>query len=145
MANWWDVKSLGELTASEWDALCDGCGKCCLQKLQDEDSGEVYYTAVRCRYLQEPSCRCADYDNRLILAPDCIDLRAANWQSIDWLPATCAYYLRAHGEPLPAWHPLVSGSSESVHAAGMSVRGRTLSEEYVHPDDFEEHIVHWVD
>lgn len=145
MADWWQEKSLAELSDSEWDALCDGCAKCCLHKLEDEDSGKIYYTSVRCRYLQESSCRCSDYANRLRMAPNCIDLRTADWQNIDWLPATCAYRLRAHGEPLPQWHPLNSGNRESVHTAGESIRGRTLSEEYVHPDDFEELIVHWAD
>jgi uncharacterized cysteine cluster protein YcgN (CxxCxxCC family) len=145
VADWWEVKTLAELSASEWDALCDGCARCCLHKLEDEDSGEVYYTSVRCRHLQEHTCRCSDYGKRLTLAPNCIDLRTADWQHIDWLPVTCAYRLRAHGEPLPQWHPLVSGSRESVHAAGVSIRGRTLSEDYVHPDGFEEHIVHWVE
>lgn len=145
MAEWWREKSLAELSASEWDALCDGCAKCCLHKLEDEDSGEVYYTRVHCRYLQAQTCRCMDYGNRLTLAPTCIDLRTADRRNFDWLPGTCAYRLRAHGEPLPQWHPLVTGSRESVHDAGMSVRGRTLSEEHVHPDGFEEHIVHWVE
>jgi uncharacterized cysteine cluster protein YcgN (CxxCxxCC family) len=142
---WWQEKSLAELSPSEWDALCDGCAKCCLHKLEDADSGEVYYTAVHCRYLDEKSCRCTDFAHRSMLAPNCLDLRTADWATIDWLPGTCAYRLRAHGEPLPLWHPLVSGSRESVHLAGMSVRGRCISEDYVHPDGMEELIVHWVD
>lgn len=145
VGQWWHEKTLAELSASEWDALCDGCAKCCLHKLQDADSGEVYYTAVHCRYLNAQTCRCTDFAHRSMLAPDCLDLRTADWASIDWLPGTCAYRLRAQGKPLPQWHPLVSGSRESVHVAGMSVRGRSISEEYVHPDGIEEHIVHWVD
>jgi uncharacterized cysteine cluster protein YcgN (CxxCxxCC family) len=145
VAQWWQEKSLTELSASEWDALCDGCAKCCLHKLEDADSGVVFYTAVHCRYLNAQTCRCTDFARRSTLAPNCLDLRTADWASIDWLPDTCAYRLRAQGKPLPQWHPLVSGSRESVHAAGMSVRGRTISEEYVHPDEFEEHILHWVD
>jgi uncharacterized cysteine cluster protein YcgN (CxxCxxCC family) len=145
VTEWWHEKSLAELSASEWEALCDGCAKCCLHKLEDEDSGEVHYTKVRCRYLKEQTCRCSDYEKRSTLVPNCIDLRSADWKNIDWLPSTCAYRLRAHGQPLPQWHPLVSGSSETVHFDGVSIRGRAISDEYVHPDGFEEHIVHWVE
>lgn len=145
MADWWHEKSLGELDAGEWEALCDGCAKCCLHKLEDEDNGEVYYTKVRCRYLDEQTCSCSDYARRSTIMPNCIDLRTADWSDIDWLPSTCAYRLRSHGQPLPQWHPLVSGSRETVHLDGVSIRGRAISDEYVHPDGFEEHIVHWVE
>ena len=145
MADWWHDKPLAELSVAEWDALCDGCAKCCLHKVEDEDSAEVYYTKVRCRYLKERTCRCTSYQNRTTLVPDCIDLRMADWESIDWLPSTCAYRLRARGELLPQWHPLVSGNPESVHAEGISIRGRSISEEFVHSDGFEEFIVHWVE
>jgi uncharacterized cysteine cluster protein YcgN (CxxCxxCC family) len=145
VAQWWQEKSLSELSSSEWDALCDGCAKCCLHKLEDVDSGAVHYTAVHCRFLNAQTCRCTDFANRSALAPNCLDLRTADWTSIDWLPSTCAYRLRAQGAPLPYWHPLVTGSRDSVHVAGMSVRGRSISEDYVHPDGFEELIVHWVD
>ncbi len=145
MVEWWHEKSLEELNASEWEALCDGCAKCCLHKLEDEDTGKVFYTKVRCRYLKEQTCRCSDYDNRSTLVPICIDLRSSDWKNIDWLPSTCAYRLRAHGEPLPQWHHLISGSKESVHHDGVSIRGRSVSDEYVHPDGFDEHIVHWVE
>jgi hypothetical protein len=145
VTDWWNQKSLAELTPSEWEALCDGCAKCCLHKLEDEDDGEVYYTKVRCRYLDEQTCSCTDYGNRSTLVPNCIDLRSADWQNIDWLPSTCAYRLRSHGEPLPQWHPLVSGNRESVHRDANSIRGRSISDEYVHPDGFDEHIVHWVE
>jgi uncharacterized protein len=145
VADWWNAKSLSELSTAEWEALCDGCAKCCLHKVEDEDSAEVYYTKVRCRYLKERTCRCTSYEDRAALVPNCIDLRLADWASIDWLPSTCAYRLRAHGERLPQWHPLVSGNPESVHSAGISIRGRSISEEFVHIDGFEEHIVHWVE
>ena len=145
MSDWWHDKSLAELSISEWEALCDGCAKCCLHKLEDEDNGEVFYTKVRCRFLDEQSCRCTDYANRSTLVPNCIELRSADWKGLDWLPSTCAYRLRAHGQPLPRWHPLVSGSRESVHSVGVSIRGRAISDEYVHPDGYDEHIVHWVE
>lgn len=145
MSDWWHDKALVDLSVAQWEALCDGCAKCCLHKLEDEDTGDVHYTKVRCRHLQEKTCRCSDYPNRSKMVTNCIDLRAADWKSLDWLPRTCAYRLRAHGEPLPEWHPLISGSNQSVHLAGVSIRGRAISDEYVHPDGFDEHIVRWVE
>ena len=142
---WWDTKTLGELSATEWESLCDGCAKCCLHKLEDEDSGEIFFTKVRCQYLDEDNCRCSDYPRRSILMPNCIALRPDEVAGYEWLPATCAYRLRANGESLPGWHPLVSGDPASVHEAGISIRGRSVSDEYVHPDGFEEHIIHWVE
>jgi uncharacterized cysteine cluster protein YcgN (CxxCxxCC family) len=142
---WWNSKSLEQLTTSEWEALCDGCAKCCLHKLEDDDSGEVYYTKVRCRYLDEDSCRCSDYAQRSVLMPNCIHLRVEEVSGYDWLPSTCAYRLRAHNLPLPEWHPLETGDSQSVHEAGVSIRGRAISDEFVHPDGFDEHIVQWVE
>jgi uncharacterized cysteine cluster protein YcgN (CxxCxxCC family) len=144
-APWWNTKPLAELSGSQWEALCDGCAKCCLHKLEDEDSGEVFYTKVRCRYLDEKNCRCTDYPKRSILVPNCIHLSSTEVPGYNWLPSTCAYRLRANNEPLPDWHPLVSGDPESVHEAGVSIRGRAVSDEFVHPDGFEEHIVHWVE
>lgn len=142
---WWNATPLGELSASQWEALCDGCGKCCLHKLEDEDSGEVLYTRVHCGYLDEDSCQCSDYANRLRVVPECVRLTPDNIGALDWLPGTCAYRLRAHGQALPAWHPLVSGSRDSVHRAGVSIRGRAISDEYVHPDGYDEHIITWVE
>lgn len=145
MSEWWNSLTLAELSREQWEALCDGCARCCLHKLQDEDSGEIMYTGVRCRYLVEKSCRCSDYPNRSRLMENCIHLSAGSLAELDWLPATCAYRLRSRGEPLPPWHPLVSGDPESVHRAGISIRGRSISDEYVHPDGFDEHIVSWVE
>ncbi|RLA62342.1 MAG: YcgN family cysteine cluster protein [Gammaproteobacteria bacterium] len=145
MAEWWHDKPLNELSDTEWEALCDGCAKCCLHKPEDDESGEVYYTKVRCRYLDEQTCRCTGYANRSVLVPHCIQLREDDVHTLDWLPSTCAYRLRADGQPLPEWHPLVSGDANTVHRAGVSIRGRAISDEYVHPDGFDEHIVHWVE
>ena len=145
VTEWWHEKSLAELSAEQWEALCDGCAKCCLHKLEDEDSGEVFYTRVRCRYLDEPTCRCSDYARRSVLMPNCIQLQAEAVEDLDWLPSTCAYRLRANGEPLPDWHPLVSGDATAVHRAGISILGRSISDEFVHPDGFDEHIVQWVE
>lgn len=140
----WQRKTLDEMTKEEWESLCDGCAKCCLHKLEDEDTGEVYYTDVVCRYLDHQNCSCGDYANRTTLVPNCITLTPKNVYEHDWLPQTCAYRLLAEGKELYAWHPLVSGSSESVHEASMSLRHRGISEEHVHPDDMEERIIHWV-
>ena len=133
------------MTDAEWESLCDGCARCCLHKLEDADSGMIHYTAVHCRLLDQKRCRCRDYDRRLERVPDCIDLRPENMEEMHWLPATCAYRLLYEGKPLYDWHPLVSGNPDSVHEAGISIRGRVLSEEFVHPDSFEEHIIHWVE
>jgi uncharacterized protein len=145
MTEWWNSTPLQALDDAQWEALCDGCARCCLHKLADEESGEVYYTRVHCRQLDADSCRCSDYAARSVLVPDCIKLTRENTADLDWLPETCAYRLRAHGEPLPAWHPLVSGDPESVHRAGVSIRGRAISDEYVHPDGYDEHIITWVE
>ncbi|AMX03221.1 YcgN family cysteine cluster protein [Microbulbifer thermotolerans] len=142
--NFWQSKSLGQMSDAEWEALCDRCGRCCLHRLEDEESGEIYSTNVACRLLDTHSCRCRDYAQRKREVPDCIQLRAVSGGGFSWLPATCAYRTLAEGRQLAAWHPLVSGRAESVHEAGISVRGRVISEELVHPDDFEEHIVRWV-
>ena len=140
---WWH-QPLETLNTEQWEALCDGCAKCCLHKLEDEDSGEVFYTKVRCRYLDEQTCRCTDYQRRSVLVPHCIALDSDN-ADLSWLPSTCAYRLRARGEELPSWHPLVSGERESVHEAGISIRGRSISDEYVHPDGYDEHIISWIE
>ena len=145
MTDWWNDKPLAELDARQWEALCDGCARCCLHKLEDEDDGEVFYTRVRCRYLDEQTCRCSDYPNRSVLVENCIRLDASSVGALEWLPATCAYRMRAQGLPLAAWHPLVSGDPDSVHRAGISIRGRCISDEFVHPDGYDEHIVHWVE
>lgn len=140
----WQTKSLGEMSAREWEALCDGCAKCCLHKLEDEDSGDVHYTKVVCRYLDQGSCRCEDYQHRSELVPHCVCLSVEKVADYQWLPTTCAYRLLAENKPLYDWHPLVSGNPSSVHEAGISVRGRVLSDKYVHDDGYEEHIIHWV-
>lgn len=145
MTDWWNSKPLEELNQQQWELLCDGCAKCCLHKLEDVDSEEVFYTKVRCRYLDEETCRCSDYANRSILVPNCIQLSADKLDQLGWLPSTCAYRLRFENKPLPSWHPLVAGDAQAPHRAGESIRGRSVSDEFVHPDGFEEHIVHWVE
>ena len=145
MSDWWNALTLDQLDNEQWEALCDGCARCCLHKLEDEQTGEIFYTRVRCRYLVEETCRCSDYPRRSIMVPNCIRLEQGSVESLEWLPATCAYRLRARGEPLPYWHYLVSGSRDSVHEAGISIRGQAISDEFVHPDGYDEHIVTWLE
>jgi uncharacterized cysteine cluster protein YcgN (CxxCxxCC family) len=141
MAAWWD-KPLDALTSSEWEALCDGCGQCCLLKLEDEADGTVHYTRVACRLLDADTCRCSDYPRRFQRVPGCVRLTAVSLrESGHWMPRTCAYRLRAEGKPLPDWHPLRTGDRESVHRAGASVRGRTVSEGAVREDELEDFII----
>lgn len=130
---------LESLDRAQWEALCDGCGKCCLHKVEDEDTGRIYPTNVACKLLDLETTQCSDYKNRRAFVPDCLRLARGKIDDYGWLPSTCAYILRAAGEPLPEWHYLVSGDRNSVHAAGMSVKGRALSEIYAGP--LEDHIV----
>lgn len=141
----WQVKNLSEMSRAEWEMLCDGCGRCCLLKLEDVDSGEIAYTRVACKLLDLDSCRCNDYPNRSVRVPECLWLTPENLETLRWLPTSCAYRLLAEGKPLPDWHPLLTGDPASVQRAGISVRGRVLSEQQVHPDGLEEHIIHWVE
>lgn len=132
-------KPLASLDRAEWEALCDGCGKCCLHKLEDDLSGEVHPTNVACRLLDRHSCRCSSYRTRRAFVPDCMRLTAGNVGSLAWLPSTCAYRVRAEDRPLADWHPLISGDPESVHRAGMSARGWTVSEDEV--GNLEHHLL----
>lgn len=135
MNAFWTYKSLAQLSPTEWEALCDGCGRCCLQKFKNPTTGKVYYTWVACYLLDLETCRCSDYDMRHILVPDCLQLKPSNILQLRWLPRTCAYRLLAEGRDLPPWHPLISNDPQSVRKAGISVHDRAISEEHVHPDD----------
>jgi uncharacterized cysteine cluster protein YcgN (CxxCxxCC family) len=135
----WETKTLAELDRGQWEALCDGCGKCCLHKLEDEQTGELYPTNVACKLLDRRSAQCKDYKNRRTYVPDCVRLTNDNVATTDWLPSTCAYRLRANGEKLPDWHYLVCGDREAVHRAGESTRGWTVSEDDA--GDLEFHLV----
>lgn len=139
----WQVKRLEEMSRAEWEALCDGCGRCCLLKLEDEETGEIAFTDVACSYLDHQTCRCRDYANRHTNVPGCVALTPENVRTIAWLPSTCAYRLLAEGRDLYWWHPLVSGRAGSVHQAGMSVRGRVVAESAVPDELLEEHVVEW--
>jgi uncharacterized cysteine cluster protein YcgN (CxxCxxCC family) len=132
----WETKSLAEMTPKEWESLCDGCGLCCLVRFEDEDTGVVMPTRVHCRLFDNQKCRCTDYDNRKAQVPDCIKLSPGNIDQLGWMPLSCAYRRLNEGKPLPRWHPLITGDPESVHRAGVSVRGKTISENALeHPDD----------
>ncbi len=137
----WKSKRLEDLSPEEWESLCDGCGRCCLHKLRDEETGEISFTNVACRMLDLETARCRRYASRTRWVPDCVTLTPQDLREIDWLPPSCAYRLVAEGADLPAWHPLVSGDPQSVHAAGASVRGRAVSEREAGP--LEHHIVDW--
>jgi uncharacterized cysteine cluster protein YcgN (CxxCxxCC family) len=142
-APFWRVKRLDEMTTAEWESLCDGCGRCCLNKLEDIETGEISWTHVACRLLDDETCRCRDYPNRFRKVADCLALTPENVPGLGWLPPTCAYRLVDEGRDLYWWHHLVSGDRATVHQAGISVRERTISEADVPAQDLEEHIVEW--
>ena len=138
----WEKVPLQHMTPAEWEALCDGCGKCCLNKLEDPDTGEVALTRVACKLLDDETCRCTRYDIRHQIVPECITMTPASLREhAYWLPETCAYRLLAEGRPLPGWHPLVTGDPDSVHRAGVSVRRMTVPEFEVDVDEWEEFII----
>ncbi len=146
---WWERVPLEAMSRAQWESLCDGCGRCCVNKLIDEDTGELVFTNVSCRLLDTQTGRCTDYAHRLERVVDCVVLRPedlgggeSGW---DWLPSSCAYRRLAEGRPLAWWHPLVSGDADSVHRAGISVRQRVIAETHVHPDQLEWHVVDWFD
>ncbi|MFZ5467278.1 MAG: YcgN family cysteine cluster protein [Pseudomonadota bacterium] len=144
-ARWWTTKPLEQMSPQEWEGLCDGCGLCCLHKLEDEDDGTVYTTNVACELLDCASARCSDYPNRQRRVPGCTVLRAEDVAAFHWLPPTCAYRLVAEGRDLPDWHPLRTGRPDSTRAAGHSVAGRCLSAREVDMETLEDHIIHWLD
>ncbi len=124
----WKRKSLAEMSADEWESLCDGCALCCLHKLEDEETGEIFFTDVACKLLNVDTCRCTDYAARAKKVADCLVLSVDNPEAFRWLPGTCAYRLLAEGEELPEWHPLITGDPDSVHEAGISAKGKMVSE-----------------
>ncbi len=141
-APFWRTQKLEEMTAGEWESLCDGCGLCCLNKLEEEDTGEITFTSSACEYLNLESCRCADYANRRDNVPECVTLTPELVRRLAWLPDSCAYRLVAEGRDLYGWHRLVSGDAQSVHAAGISTRGRCASERS--GEDLEDCLIDWV-
>lgn len=138
----WETVSLEHMTRPEWEALCDGCGKCCLNKLEDEDTGDVALTNVACRLLDDSSCQCAQYKIRHQFVPECIVLEPKNMEkNLYWMPETCAYKLLWNNKPLHSWHPLITGDPDSVHRTGISMQGRTVPEFEVNEEDWEDYII----
>ena len=140
-APFWRRKTLSEMSRPEWESLCDGCARCCLLKLEDIDTGEIAYTDISCKLLDSGACRCSDYENRQLSVPDCVVLEAKKIVDLGWMPSSCAYRLIAEKKDLAWWHPLVSGDPNTVHEAGISVRGRVVPEQ--RGDDPEDRIVTW--
>jgi len=141
----WETKSFDKLNREEWEALCDGCGRCCLLKIEDKDNGDLFYTNVVCEFHDSEHCRCTAYQHRSSLVPDCIKVTPELARDEKWLPDTCAYRLLAERKSLFDWHPLITGDPDSIHQADLSVRDKVVSEKYVHPDELPEHLVHWFD
>jgi uncharacterized cysteine cluster protein YcgN (CxxCxxCC family) len=140
-APFWQTKTLDEMTAEEWESLCDGCGRCCLHKLRDEDTQTLSFTNVACRLLDTSTCRCSDYENRFTHVPDCIQLTPAILREVDWLPPSCAYRRIEEGRGLPPWHPLRSGTQATVVTSGASASGRIISERDA--GMLEDHVTEW--
>ncbi|WP_025885099.1 YcgN family cysteine cluster protein [Asaia prunellae] len=141
MLRFWQTTPLSEMSKEQWESLCDGCGKCCLHKLRDDETDEIYFTNVACRLLDLHSCHCSSYETRFRKVPDCVSLTPDILTTIDWLPPSCAYILIRDGQDLPDWHPLRSGSAESVHEAGISARDKIISERKA--GLLEDHMVEW--
>lgn len=141
----WQTKTLTEMSSQEWESLCDGCGRCCLHKLEDEDTGDIAYTNVSCHLLDTHQCRCTNYAERQRLVPFCRQLTPETVRQTPWLPQTCAYRLVAEGQDLAWWHPLVSGDPETVHQAGISVRGYVIPEQLVPLDTLHDYIIDWIE
>ena len=139
----WEEKTLEQMSPAEWEALCDGCGRCCLIKLENEETGDIFTSDIHCKLLEPISCMCSDYEHRQAKVPDCIKLDPENVKTISWIPPSCAYRRVAEGKGLAWWHPLVSGDPATVHQAGVSVRGRTYSESEIPSEEWENHIVEW--
>lgn len=139
----WELP-LEQLDRAQWEALCDGCGRCCLKKLIDSTTEQVHYTRVVCRYLEQNKCRCQAYSRRQKLVPDCLVLTMENLPLLHWIPDTCAYRLRLEGKPLPDWHPLLTSNRDAMREQQISVTGKVISEEYVHEDGLQEHVIRWV-
>ncbi|MDD1608076.1 MAG: YcgN family cysteine cluster protein [Methylococcaceae bacterium] len=143
--NFWKTKTLPEMTTSEWESLCDGCAKCCLHKLEDEDTGDIYFTSIACRLIDLTTCRCTRYAERTQIIPDCLDLRQLKTEQYHWLPTTCAYRLLHEGKDLPEWHPLVLKSTRGVEESGISIRSYARKESKDDDLDLEDFILEWLE
>jgi len=142
VSSFWEHKKLSEMSPSEWESLCDGCGKCCLHKLQDEDTDELLFTSISCEYLNLDTCRCSVYTERKRYVPDCLTLSSKHLDELNWLPSSCAYRLLHEGKSLPDWHPLVCGDTQQLHVQHISVRGKVISEaDLVDDEDWDEYVI----
>lgn len=141
MKGFWETKTLQQMNPEQWEMLCDGCGLCCLVKIEDDDSGEIFNTTVSCRRLDVESCRCGDYKNRLADVAMCTLLTLQQLPLLNWLPETCAYKRLFAGEPLPSWHPLITKNKNSVHESGISAKWFAQSEKYIHPEQLNEFVI----
>jgi uncharacterized cysteine cluster protein YcgN (CxxCxxCC family) len=141
--SFWKNKKLAEMTTEEWESLCDNCGKCCLHKLEDEDTGKIVFTNVACKLINLNTCRCTRYSERTRLVAECLDLKQFDFAQYNWLPSTCAYRLLNDGKELPAWHPLLSGSTASVKRAGVSISSYAIKKSAAM--NLEDHIIEWLD
>jgi uncharacterized cysteine cluster protein YcgN (CxxCxxCC family) len=138
----WQEKSLDQLSEEQWELLCDGCGKCCMHKLQDEDTDELLFTCISCEFLDTESCQCSVYSNRNKYVPDCLNLKYEDLPTVsEWLPETCAYRLLYKGQSLPQWHPLIAGTKKMMHENHFSVRSKAINERDVSDDDWEDYIL----
>jgi uncharacterized cysteine cluster protein YcgN (CxxCxxCC family) len=140
-AKFWEVKSLTEMTVSEWESLCDGCAQCCLQKLEDDETGDVYYTDVHCRYLNRQTCGCKIYEDRQEKVPECVWLTPKQASSFSWLPQTCAYRLLSEGKALKEWHPLISGNRLSVHRSNISIKNFGIPDNAIEENEWQDRII----
>ena len=139
----WQTKTLAEMSADEWESLCDGCGKCCLIRLEDDETAEIYTTDAHCKLFDNGSCRCSNYENRKAIVHDCVILKPENIAALKWMPRTCAYRRLSEGQGLPKWHHLRSGSRQTIHDAGMSVQNATVSEVGLSEDELMARITVW--
>lgn len=140
----WETKTLKEMSKTEWESLCDGCAKCCLHKLEDEDTEEVYYTEIVCRYLDRENCSCTEYQRRQELVPNCVWLRPEDVEAFHWLPETCAYRRISEGKKLPKWHHLISGDKQTIHKRNQSMRRKGIPDDKIPEDQWEDHII-WIE
>ena len=141
--DFWKTTPLSEMSATEWESLCDGCGKCCVIKLEDVDDGTIFYTDIGCKQLDQKNCQCKDYANRKTIVPDCVILSLDNLETLSWMPKTCAYRLLHEGKELPEWHPLVTNDPSSTHIAGQSVMHKIFTEGDIVETDYPDHIKDW--
>jgi uncharacterized cysteine cluster protein YcgN (CxxCxxCC family) len=143
MSNFWEEKTLSQMNTTEWESLCDGCGKCCLNKIIDDQTEELHFTNVACHLLHTKTCQCRKYDQRFKIVKDCVKVSLDDIDQFHWLPGSCAYRLLVEEEPLPVWHPLLTGSKSAMHKGGFSIRGKTISEKAIDLKNLEDYIAIW--